>query len=219
MIRFVPACAVLLLAAQCLSAQVKRTPDGKPDLSGVWAPEPVLSIRAKATALLLNHDPVKLTRDPDANCTLPGVPRIDFEKPFKILQSPDETVILYQDYTTFRQIFTDGRSLPKDPDPSWLGYSIGKWDGDTLVVDSAGFNAESWLDSSGITHSEALHVTERFHRRDAKRLDIQVTIDDPKTFSHPFTVDEHARLAPSGELTESICLEERGIHVQLGAER
>ena len=210
---------LFMIATFVAAAQVKRTPDGKPDLSGMWAPEPVFSIHAKATALLLNREATPVQSDPDLRCTLPGVPRIDFEKPFKILQHPDEVVILYQDYTTYRQIFTDGRALPEDPQPTGLGYSVGKWEGDTLVVESAGFNDESWLDSAGTTHSEALHVTERFHRRDAKRMDIAVTIDDPKTFSHPFTVEEHARLLPAGELTEWICLEERGIQVRLGAER
>jgi hypothetical protein len=193
-----------LLAPRAAMAQ------GKPDLSGVWSPDEVLSIRAKANALLLNRKPTESKRDPDANCTLSGVPRLDLgPKPFKILQSPDEVVILYQDFTTFRQVFTDGRPLPQDPQAAWLGYSVGKWDGDTLVVDTIGFNDLTWLDNAGTPHSEALHVTERFHRRDAGHLDIQITIDDPKTFSHPFTVTEHARLSPNAELTEFICLENK----------
>lgn len=203
--------ATVLLGANAAHAQINRTADGKADLSGIWSPEPMSAIKSQAKALLLRPVSADLKRDPDLRCTYPGVPRIDFEKPFKILQSADEVVILYQDYTTYRQIFTDGRSLPDDPQPAWLGYSTGKWDGDTLVVDSSGFNDESWLDSLGTPHSEALHVTERFHRRDQNRLDIQVTINDPKTFSRPFTVTGHARLEPKGELTESICLEERGI--------
>jgi hypothetical protein len=184
--------------------------ESKPDLSGVWSPEEVLSIAPRANALLLNRQAREIKRDPDANCTLSGVPRLELgPKPFKILQSPDEVVILYQDYTAFRQVFTDGRPLPADPQPSWLGYSVGKWDGDTLVVETAGFNDLTWLDNAGTQHSEALHVTERFHRRDAGRLDIQITIDDPKTFSKPFTVSEHARLSPKADLTEAICLENR----------
>ena len=183
---------------------------GKPDLSGVWSPDEVLSIRAKANALLLNRKATESKRDPDADCTLSGVPRLDLgPKPFKILQSHDEVVILYEDFTTFRQVFTDGRPLPQDPQPAWLGYSVGKWDGDTLVVDTIGFNDLTWLDNAGTPHSESLHVTERFHRRDQGHLDIQITIDDPKTFSHPFTVTEHARLSPNVDLTEFICLENR----------
>jgi hypothetical protein len=179
-----------------------------PDLSGVWEPEGLQSIHSSASALLLHPDAKGKTADPDANCTLSGVPRLDLgPKPFKILQSPDEVVILYQAYTTYRQVFTDGRPLPIDPQPSWLGYSVGKWDGDTLVVDTIGFNDLTWLDNAGTPHSESLHVTERFHRRDKEHLDIQITIDDPTTFRHPFTVTQHARLAPAIELTESICLE------------
>jgi len=180
-----------------------------PDLSGVWEPEGLQSMHAAASALLLHPEAAK-GPDPDANCTLSGVPRLDLgPKPFKILQSPDEVVILYQAFTTFRQVFTDGRPLAEDLQPAWLGYSVGKWDGDTLVVDTAGFNDITWLDNAGTPHSESLHVTERFHRRDMGHLDIQITIDDPKTFRHSFTVTEHARLAPSIELTEFICLENR----------
>jgi hypothetical protein len=180
-----------------------------PDLSGVWEPEGLQSMHTVAGALLLHPEAAKgKAADPDANCTLSGVPRLDLgPKPFKILQSPDEVVILYQAFTTYRQVFTDGRPLPEDPQPSWLGYSVGKWDGETLVVDTIGFNDLTWLDNAGTPHSESLHVTERFHRRDIAHLDIQITIDDPKTFRHPFTVTQHARLAPAIEMTESICLE------------
>jgi hypothetical protein len=200
----------IALLATIMIASVGSAQDHKPDLSGVWTPDEVLSIGPKAAALLLNRRPLERKRDPDANCTLSGVPRLDLgPRPFKILQAPDEIVILYQDNTAFRQVFTDGRSLPKDPQPSWLGYSVGKWDGDTLLVDTVGFNDLTWLDNAGTPHSEALHVTERFHRRDAGHLEIQITIDDPKTFSKPFTVTAHARLSEGAELTESICLESR----------
>lgn len=210
-IALIATAATVLLIVNIAQAQVKRTPDGKPDLSGVWSPEPMSAIKSQAKGLLLKPVSSDLKRDPDLNCTYPGVPRIDFEKQFKILQSSDELVILYQDYTTFRQIFTDGRPLPEDPQLTWLGYSVGKWDGDTLVVDSSGFNNQSWLDRLGTPHSDVLHVTERFHRRDSEHLDIQVTINDAKTFSRPLTVIGHARLEPNAELTESICLEERGL--------
>ena len=172
--------------------------DRRPDLSGIWAPEG------------RPNGGTHSTNDPDANCTLSGVPRIDLgPQPFKILQSPDEVVILYEAFTTFRQVFTDGRPLPAEPQPSWMGYSVGKWDGDTLVVESTGFNDRTWLDNAGTRHSEALHVTERFHRRDASHLDIQITIDDPKTLSRPKTYTEHAHLVPGTELREFICLESR----------
>ena len=120
---------------------------------------------------------------------------------------PDEVVILYEAFTTFRQVFMDGRALPEDPQPAWNGYSVGRWDGDALVIETAGFNDLTWLDNAGTPHSEALHVTERFHRRDIGHLDIQITVDDPKTFLHPFTVTEHEHLLPDTGLLEMICSE------------
>lgn len=186
------------LLVTVMVASVVWAQDRKPDLSGIWAPEGRPNRGTHST------------NDPDANCTLSGVPRIDLgPQPFKILQSPDEVVILYEAFTTFRQVFTDGRPLPAEPQPSWMGYSVGKWDGDTLVVESTGFNDTTWLDNAGTRHSEALHVTERFHRRDASHLDIQITIDDPKTLSRPKTYAEHAHLVPGTELREFICLESR----------
>jgi hypothetical protein len=203
-----------------LTAGVQRTPDGKPDFSGVWSPDNLsyltylgadgtpMPMRPWANAVFLHRQATKGKEDPDANCTLPGVPRMDsVPNPFKILQSPDEVVILYEAFTTFRQVFLDGRPLPEDPQPAWMGYSIGKWDGDTLVIDTAGFNDLTWLDNAGTPHSESLHVTERYHRRDIGHLDIQITVDDPKTFLHPFTVTEHDHLLPDTGLLEMICSE------------
>ncbi len=184
------------------------TADGKPDLSGVWSPDNLsyltylgadgtpMPMRPWANAVLLHRQATKGKEDPDANCTLPGVPRIDsVPNPFKILQSPDEVVILYEAFTTFRQVFLDGRALPEDPQPAWMGYSVGKWDGDSLVVDTAGFNDGTWLDNAGTPHSEALHVTERFHRRDIGHLDIQITVDDPENFSA--SIHGHRTRAPA----------------------
>ena len=95
----------------------------------------------------------------------PGMPKlIVLPYPYKVYQMPGVTVILYEGFTTFRQIFTDGRALPKDPQPSWLGYSIGKWEGDTFVVDTVGINDKTWMDNAGRPHSDALHTTERYRR-------------------------------------------------------
>ena len=116
-------------------------------------------------------------------------------------------MILYEAFTTFRQIFMDGRPLPEDPQAACMGYSIGKWDGDTLVIDTSGFNDLTWLDNAGTPHGEALHVTERYHRRDIGHLDIQITVDDPETFLHPFIVTEHDHLLPDTGLLEMICSE------------
>jgi len=99
----------------------------------------------------------------------------------------------------------DGRPLPKDPNPSWMGYSIGHWDGDTLVVESSGFVGNNWLDNNGHPGTESLHLTERLHRRDVGHIDVQVTIDDPKAYTKPWTVHLPLTLTPDTELIEYVC--------------
>ena len=105
-----------------------------------------------------------------------------------------------------RQIFTDGRALPPDPNPTWMGYSIGRWDGDTFVVETNGLRDDGWLDTrKGHPNSDALHVTERFHRRDLGHLDLAVTIDDPKAYVKPWTGNMVLALMPDTELLEAFC--------------
>jgi hypothetical protein len=133
----------------------------------------------------------------------------------KFIPNPGVIVILYEAFNLYRQVFTDGRPLPKDPNPSWLGYSIGKWDGDTLVVESNGYNDLTWLDQQGHPHSDALHVTERFHRVDIGHMELQVTIDDPKMYTKPWTVKEELRLIPDSEILEFICNENEKDFVHL----
>jgi hypothetical protein len=106
---------------------------------------------------------------------------------------------------THRQIYTDGRKVLADPQPAWLGYSVGRWDGDTLVVDTAGFNDKSWLDAAGHPHSEALRVEERFRRRDFGHLDLQVTVDDPEMYTKPVTIKVTELLIPDGDVLENFC--------------
>ena len=128
--------------------------------------------------------------------------------PYKIYQLPGVTVMLYEGFTTFRQIFTDGRELPKDPQPSWLGYSVGKWDGDTFIVDTIGVNEKTWMDNAGRPHSDALHTIERYRRRSVGSMDVTLTIDDPKAYSRPWTVDlSPSRLVVGQDLLEYICTE------------
>jgi len=107
----------------------------------------------------------------------------------------------------YRQIFTDGRELPQDPNPTWWGYSVGHWEGDTLVVQSAGFNDRSWLDYSGHPHTEELRVTERFQRRDFGHMQLQMTLDDPKTFTKPITIALGVNFGPDIEMLEFVCNE------------
>jgi hypothetical protein len=145
---------------------------------------------------------------PLPHCLPEGMPLVEMAPaPYKIIQTPGLTAMLYERDTTFRQVFTDGRKLPDDPQPSWLGYSAGKWDGDTLVVDSIGFNDRAWLDARGHTHSEALRLTERFHRLDFGHMELLLTIDDPKTYARPFTIHLKQRLLPDTDLLESFCAE------------
>ena len=128
-------------------------------------------------------------------------------EPHKIIQTPGLIVVLYEADMSFRQIYTDGRKLPVDPQPTWLGYSVGKWEGDSLVVDVNGFNDKSWLDASGHPHSEALHLTERFRRIDFGHMEIQITIDDPKNYTEPFTIKSNQRLRADTDILEFVCLE------------
>ena len=125
------------------------------------------------------------------------------------MQGPGAIVMLFEAYNHYRQIFLDGRPLPKDPQPTWFGYSVGKWDADTLVVDTVGFNEETWLDDGGHPHTGALHVTERFRRRDFGHMDLLVTIDDPKAYTRPWSAKMGLDLQADTELIEFICENER----------
>ena len=146
---------------------------------------------------------------PPSRCLPVGVSQLDaYPEPHKLIQTPGVIVMLYETNTTFRQIFTDGRKMPNDPQPAWLGYSVGKWEGDWLVVDTTGFNDRSWLDTIGHTHSQDLHVMERFHRRDFGHMDVEVTIDDPKTYTKPFSIKFSQRLLPDTDLIEQYCAED-----------
>jgi hypothetical protein len=146
--------------------------------------------------------------DPLARCVPAGVPAINsFPTPLKIIQTPGVIAVLYEADTTFRQIFTDGRSHPPDPQPSFMGYSVGKWEGDTLVVDTIGFRDRGWLDRMGHPHSDALHLVERLRRQDVGHLEIQMTIDDPKAYTKALVVTQRLALIPDGDLLEYFCTE------------
>ena len=201
-----------------LAAPAPKAADGHPNLSGVWSADtrplqviaPEASIPFQPWARKLTEDRANGARgndDPASHC-IPGMPKlIVLPYPYKIVQVPGMMLMLYEGFTTYRQIFTDGRDLPKDPQPSWLGYSVGKWDGDTFVVDTIGVNDHTWLDNAGRPHSDAMHLTERYRRPDFGHLEVQLTIDDPKAYTRPWTVSENARLLPDTDLLEYICSE------------
>lgn len=214
-----------------LAAPVPRTADGKPDLSGVWNGPGAGSYDRNVARDLKPGDIQpwaeavyqQRVRDmgkgaPRANCLPDPFPYYHMVDVARFVQTPGLIVVLYQGTTNsvHRTIFTDGRELPKDPNPAWLGYSVGHWDGDMLVVDTAGFNDRSWLDIEGHPHTEALHITERFHRRDFGHMDLEMTIDDPKTFTRPFTLKIAKTLEPDTDLLESVCENDRSVTHMLG---
>jgi hypothetical protein len=124
------------------------------------------------------------------------------------MQSPTLVALLYESGTgRFRQIYMDGRTLPEDPMPTWLGYSVGRWEGDTLVVESAGFNDRTWLDRAGHPHSEKLRVTERFRRVDFGHMQYQITYDDPETLTKPLTLSLAVNYRADTDMLESVCNE------------
>ena len=205
-----------------LSAPAPKTAGGKPDLSGLWdadrkylvnlardLKDADLAMRPEALALYNRRkDGADAKEEPDANCLPQGVPKIDAAPvPWKLVQGPREVTILYEAFNLFREIFTDGRALPQDPNPAWLGYSVGHWEGDTLVVDTRGFNGKAWIDQAGHPASDALHVTERFHRKDFGHLDLTVTIDDPKMYGKIWSATEHPTLLADTDLLEFNCNE------------
>jgi len=145
---------------------------------------------------------------PTQRCLPESIPRADLISfPFKIVQTPQQLVVMYEIDDTRRQIYTDGRKLPVDPNPAWLGYSVGRWEGETLVVDTAGFNDQGLIDAVGHPRSEQLRVQERFHRLDFGHMDLQITIDDPKMYTKPLTFRVTQLLLPDTDILESFCAE------------
>ena len=210
-----------------LSAPAPRSADGKPDLSGVWvdrrsyllnaAPDLKLEDIQPWAAAIYKQRADNYRNDTDGiNCLPPG-PKASIANgggyPMKIVQTPNLVVVLYEYQTIFRQIFTDGRALPGDPNPTWMGYSIGRWEGDTLVVTTAGYNDRTSLDLGGHPHTEALRLTERFRRRDAGHMDLQVTLEDPQAYAKPWTLPIDLDLVPDGELIEFVCEERDKPHL------
>src|SRR6266852_1058062 len=201
-----------------LTAPAPRTPEGKPELSGVWQPEinpyrfdliqdlkDEAIFRPAAEAIFMERVKDVRRDDPVTNC-LPGGPSERINTTYRIVQTPTLVTLLFESGTgRHRQIYMDGRKLPDDPNPTWLGYSVGHWDGDTLVVESAGFNDKVWIDSAGHPTSESLHIQERFRRRDFGHMDLQITIDDPKMYTKPFTFKVTQLLLPDSDIFEYFC--------------
>ena len=218
-----------------LAAPTPQTPEGKPDLSGLWEPDTRggtnvstfqtdvvfppewfnigaqlkdgLPFRPWARDLRAARKSDNSKDSPDAKC-LPMGPFMDHSNrsPRKIVQVPGLLVILYEKSFAYRQIFTDGRPLPTDPQPSFYGYSSGKWDGDTLVVQTVGLR-DGWADEEGSPITEAAKVTERFRRSSFGSLDIEVTVDDTKAYTAPWTIKIHQHIKLDTDLLEYVCNE------------
>jgi hypothetical protein len=178
-----------------------------------------LPLRPWAAELLKQRKEQNSRDNPDAHCLPMGLMQFhEHPQPRKIIQTPDVIVILYEGNAGVRQIFTDGRPLPgKDVQPWWYGYSVGKWQGDTLVVETTGFRDEGWLDIWGTPLTDAAKITERFQRLNYGTLRIDVTIDDPKAYTAPFSVRVNQRIVLDDELIEFICAEnERSVPHMIG---
>ena len=201
-----------------LKAPAPMTADKKPDLSGMWRPPNARYLGNLAAdgievpmtpwaAGVFRERQANSGRDrPSAGCLPHSVTDFDAHfTPRKIIQIPGLIVMLFENYHTFRQIFTDGRPLPVDPEPSWFGYSVGRWEGATLIVDTTGIHEKTWLDDAGHPHSDALHIIERFRRTDFGHMDVQITIDDPKAYSKPWGVSFGWVYMPDTDLLDWVC--------------
>jgi hypothetical protein len=220
-----------------LAAPAPRSADGKPSLAGTWFSadlqpecseqdcipqmnlpldqlnigrtlEDGLPYQPWAAALVAERTASGAKDDPHASCLPPNFPRA-FSLPqyIKIVSTPELIVILHEFNGSYRQIFLDGRPLPEVSLPAWSGYSTARWQGDTLVVESSGFRDDLWLDLSGSPLTSAAHVTERFRRPNFGRLEIEVTVDDPKAYTRPWTVTLKQNIVLDTDLIEETCLE------------
>lgn len=216
-----------------LNAPAPKLTDGKPDLSGIWVRVPpkdypgganfgntVTFYMPQGTDAPLQPWAAELLRRrryedlgggrPSEHCLPHGVIGAMLPNtPFKIAHTPGVTFLLYEQLNQYRQIFTDGRSLPEDPNPAWWGYSIGHWEGGGFVVETRGFNDKTWLDDSGYPHTEAMRSIEKFRRTSFGHMDLEVTIDDPKAYTKPWSVRIPLGLMPDTEMIEDVCDNEK----------
>ena len=205
-----------------MAAAAPTTPSGRVDLSGIYMPtyryfanlaadlgldkvpmtDEARKIHAARATGLLGYE------EPDAHCLPQGVPKINMAPvPFRIVQTEKLVVLVYEAFNLWRQVHLDGREWADDLNPSWMGYSKGRWEGDTLVVETRGLNGKQWLDHGGLPASEKLTVTERFRRPSFGRLEIDITINDPTYYTKPWTATTNLRAMPDTELFEFICNE------------
>jgi hypothetical protein len=216
-----------------LSAPPPRLADKRIDFSGVWLPDPKATPGGFPVGQTLGEGPVIRLRTEDGT-PFPLLPTAEAEykarlgrgdqnpsnrcmphtivdaylvpEPIKIVHTTGLTILLQEEYQHFRQIFTDGRPFPADMQPAWYGYSVGRWEGNEFVIETAGFNSQGWLDLTPLTHSESLRTIERFRRPNVGTLQVQVTINDPSKFSRVWRTQTITfRLVPDADLVEYLC--------------
>lgn len=217
-------CFAILIAGALTAAPIPRLPDGKPDLGGdgVWFPVRLPDIASgaenKVDVPFLKWAKAKFeenrthpANDSASRCLPEGVPRISYTpNAFEILQLPNRIVFVYEGGThIWRTVWMDGRAHPKDPNPNWMGDALGHWEGDSLVVDSVGFNDRTWLDEAGHPHTERLHVIEKYRRIGPLAMNYEVVIDDPGAYTQSWTVSTRIPFRPGGKLTEYVCTGDR----------
>src|SRR6266481_3654582 len=198
-----------------------------PDFSGVWfideyrrnlLPKEDPPFQPWAATKFKERQSEKLHQDPDAGpdpterCIPPGIPR-EMQQPFpwEIVQARDRLIMIFEYQSLVRQIFTDGRGHPKDLEPTYMGNAIGRFEGDTLIVDTIGFNDKTWLDPMGLPHSDALHVVEHIRRVDHDTLVDEYTIDDPKAYTKSWTTQRIFKLKPDWQIQEYVCSENNNV--------
>ena len=207
-----------------LRAPAPRFPDGRVDFSGMWRLRPAggepsfqmniarnlpdVPMQPWAAALYEQRRAREGRDHPRVRCLPRGVPNAMMWRPgpFKFVHTPGLTLILFEEFVTYRQVFTDGRSLPQDPQPAWWGYSVGRWEGaDTFVIETTGFRDGGWLDFWGHPATDAMRTTERFRRSNVGELELEVTFDDPKAYTRPWSVSVTFDFFPDTEFIEHVC--------------
>ena len=212
-----------------LNAPTPRTAEGHPDFTGIWeAPSEKYLDNLGADGVEIPMQPwaAKLYQQrladngkdrPSGRCLPHSVTDFDAHfMPKKLIQTPRVLAMLFESYHSFREILTDGRPLPEQRDPAWFGYSVGHWEGDTLAVETVGINDKTWLDDGGHPHTDALHVTESFRRPDFGHMEVRLTIDDPKAYTHPWTVTIPWVYVADTELLDWVCENEKDFQHLVG---
>lgn len=203
----------LISPHQTPTGPAPKTRDGKPDFTGVWyAQRPVDPGKPEplpwAEKLIQERTASNFKDAPGARCLTRGITAAGALFPYEIVQTPARLVMLFEDdIPSHRTVYLDGRPHPKDPNPTWMGHSIGHWERDTLVIDTVGFNDRTWLDAQGHPHTEKMHVIERLRRPDLGHLEIEFTIDDPGAYAKPWIIRRVADLDPNDEIGEYVCTE------------